>query len=195
METDPWGGPSIMVRGGIGLNSKLGPVVFQNLGPGRGNGVTAARYRDQVLTPHVVPHFNRHPNKTFQQDNARAHTARVTRDYLQQNNITVLDWPALNPDLNPFELYGTTFSWCLTDSSQDRQLLLNFLWRIRKCGLVFLWPLSIASLTPCTGDVWLWLMPMAVIHAINGSAVRTTGSCNIDIVCHFTGCVKLLDKC
>ena len=91
METDPWGGPSIMVWGGIGLNSKLGPVVFQNLGPGRGNGVTAARYRDQVLTPHVVPHFNRHPNKTFQQDNARAHTARVTRDYLQQNNITVMD--------------------------------------------------------------------------------------------------------
>ena len=103
METDPWGGPSIMVWGGIGLNSKLGPVVFQNLGPGRGNGVTAARYRDQVLTPHVVPHFNRHPNKTFQQDNALAHTARITRDYLQQNNITVMDWPALSPDLNPIE--------------------------------------------------------------------------------------------
>ena len=59
METDSWGGQSIMVLGGIGLNSKLGPVVFQNLGPGRGNGVTAAGYRDQVLTPHVVPHFNR----------------------------------------------------------------------------------------------------------------------------------------
>ena len=85
MESDPWGGPSIMVWGGIGLNSKLGPVVFQILGPGKGNGVTAARYREQVLTPHVVPHFNRHPNKTFKQDNARAHTAMVTRDYLQQH--------------------------------------------------------------------------------------------------------------
>ena len=82
METDPLGGPSIMVWGGIGLNSKLGPVVCQNIGPGRGNGVTAARYRDQVLTPHVVPHFNRYTNKTFEQENARAHTARVTRHYL-----------------------------------------------------------------------------------------------------------------
>ena len=52
--------------GGIGLDSKLGPVVFQNLGPVGGNGVTAARYRDQVLTPNVVPHFNRFPNKTSQ---------------------------------------------------------------------------------------------------------------------------------
>ena len=99
----PWGSPSIMVWGGIGLNSKLGPVVFQNLGPGRGNSVSAARYRDQVLTSHVVPHFNRHPNKTFQQDNARAHTARVTRDYLQQHSITAMDWPALSPDPNPIE--------------------------------------------------------------------------------------------
>ena len=103
LERDPWGGPSIMVWGGIGLNSKLGPVIFQNLGPGRGNGVTAVRYIDQVLRPHVVPHFAQHQNKTFQQDNARAHTARVTRDFLQQNNITVMNWPALSPDLNPIE--------------------------------------------------------------------------------------------
>jgi hypothetical protein len=36
MERNAWGGPSIMVWGGIGLNVKLGPVIFQNLGPGRG---------------------------------------------------------------------------------------------------------------------------------------------------------------
>lgn len=103
MERNAWGGPSIMVWGGIGLNVKLGPVIFQNLGPGRGNGVTAARYIDQVLRPHVVPHFARHQNKTFQQDNARAHTARATRDFLQQNNVNVMNWPALSPDLNPIE--------------------------------------------------------------------------------------------
>jgi hypothetical protein len=43
MVRNVWGGPSIMVWGGIGLNVKLGPIIFQNLGPGRGNGVTAAR--------------------------------------------------------------------------------------------------------------------------------------------------------
>jgi hypothetical protein len=60
MERNAWGGPCIMVWGGIGLNVKLGPVIFQNLGPGIGNGETAARYIDQVLRLHVVPHFARH---------------------------------------------------------------------------------------------------------------------------------------
>jgi transposase len=35
--------------------------------------------------------------------NARAHTARVTRDFLEQNNVIVMPWPTLSPDLNPIE--------------------------------------------------------------------------------------------
>ena len=79
LERDPWGGARIMVWGGIGLNVKLGPVVYQNLGPGRGNGVTAARYIDQVLRANVIQYFARHQHSTLRHDNARAHTARVTR--------------------------------------------------------------------------------------------------------------------
>ena len=102
MERNAFGGPSIMVLGGIGLYVKFGPIIFQNPGPGRGNGITAARYINEVLRPHGVLHFARHQNKTFQQDNARAHTARATRDFLQQNNVNVMNWPALKSRFEPY---------------------------------------------------------------------------------------------
>nr|KAG5705630.1 hypothetical protein BaRGS_034828 [Batillaria attramentaria] len=43
------------VRGAIGHNQVLGPVIFQGLGPGRGNGITAQRYMDQTQLNRVVP--------------------------------------------------------------------------------------------------------------------------------------------
>nr|KAG5688450.1 hypothetical protein BaRGS_003047 [Batillaria attramentaria] len=78
-----------MVWGGISLNQFVGPVVFQDIGPGRGNGVTAQRYIDQVLRPVVVPHFQQHGHLTLQQDNARPHTARVTTDFQQHGHLTL----------------------------------------------------------------------------------------------------------
>ena len=39
----------------------------------------------------------------FQHDNARAHSAVLTQNFLQANGIYVLDWPALSPDLAPIE--------------------------------------------------------------------------------------------
>jgi hypothetical protein len=35
--------------------------------------------------------------------NARCHVARVCQDFLNQNHIRVLPWPALSPDLSPIE--------------------------------------------------------------------------------------------
>ena len=97
-----------MVCGGIGLNVKPGPVIFRNPDPGRGNGVTAASYIGQVLRPHVVLHFASHKNKTFQQDNARVHTARATIYFLQQNIVNVMYWSALSPHLTFVEQNSET---------------------------------------------------------------------------------------
>ncbi|CAH2208874.1 jg26775 [Pararge aegeria aegeria] len=36
-------------------------------------------------------------------DNARPHTARVTQAYLNDMNITVMEWPTRSPDMNPIE--------------------------------------------------------------------------------------------
>ena len=78
-----WGRGSVLVWGGISHGVKTPLVVIQ------GN-LTAVRYRDQVLMPHVLPLVNAH-NLTFQHDNARPHVARVCRDFLNQNNVQVLD--------------------------------------------------------------------------------------------------------
>ena len=37
------------------------------------------------------------------QDNARPHSAAITRQFLATNIVNVLDWPANDPDLNPIE--------------------------------------------------------------------------------------------
>ena len=94
---DSWNGQSIMV------SHKAGPVIFQNIGTGRGNGGTALRYINQVLRIHIVPRFGRHQHLMFQQNIARAHTARATRDFLQLHKIRIVSWTALSPDLNPIE--------------------------------------------------------------------------------------------
>ncbi len=37
----------------------------------------------------------------FQQDLAPAHTTKGTKSWLNDHGVTVLDWPANSPDLNP----------------------------------------------------------------------------------------------
>lgn len=97
LQFNRWGGASVMVWGGISLNHRTDLVVID------GN-MTAQRYIDQVLRPHVVPFFEDHADlRILQQDNARPHAARLTREFLDDQEINVMGWPAYSPDLNPIE--------------------------------------------------------------------------------------------
>ena len=95
VERDRFGGGSVMVWEGIshGLKSQL-VIVDGNL--------TAARYRDEILRPHVIPFLQQH-NLTLQQDNARPHVARIYQVFLENNNVQPLNWPPYSPYLSPFE--------------------------------------------------------------------------------------------
>ena len=50
-----------------------------------------------------MPFFLEKPNSIFMQDNAPPHRALLTKDYLASNDIPLLSWPAVSPDLNPIE--------------------------------------------------------------------------------------------
>ena len=39
----------------------------------------------------------------FQQDNNPKHTANISKEWLQDNSVNVLEWPSQSPDLNPIE--------------------------------------------------------------------------------------------
>ena len=39
----------------------------------------------------------------YMHDNAKPHVSKLTNEWLKDNNINVIDWPAYSPDLNPIE--------------------------------------------------------------------------------------------
>ncbi|GFS98949.1 transposable element Tcb2 transposase [Trichonephila clavipes] len=63
--------------------------------------MTAQRYVNDILQPHVLPLMQWLPGAIFQQDNDRPHTARVSQDCIR--TVTTLPWPSRFPDLSPFE--------------------------------------------------------------------------------------------
>lgn len=96
-EANRWGGVSIMVWGAISTRHRTQLVIAE------GN-LTAQRYIDQILRPVLLPFLAANNDvATFQQDNARPHAARLTRNFLQDNNVDVMPWPPYSPDLSPIE--------------------------------------------------------------------------------------------
>ena len=66
--------------------------------------VNGERYR-QLLQTELIPYARRHFRRNFllQHDNATPHRARVVQDFLQQQQIDQLPWPAYSPDCNLIE--------------------------------------------------------------------------------------------
>lgn len=138
-EVDRWGRASIMIWAGVSYHGKT-ELVFLNDGVGRGGrrvagrGMTARRYVDEVLEPVALPYLQQHPGMTLQQDNARPHTARLTMDYLRDNNVAFIDdWPAQSADLNPIEhcwdYLKKRIRVLYLDNAQDLQVAIRREWQ------------------------------------------------------------------
>lgn len=94
---DRYGGGSVMMWGGISAYHRTPLHLIQ------GN-LTGLRYRDEVLTHVALPtlHAIGH-GAVLQDDNARPHRALVVNNFLQQQQIVRMQWPANSPDLSPIE--------------------------------------------------------------------------------------------
>ena len=60
----------------------------------------------QVMQTRMMPQLREwFPDNdgVFMQDSAPCHTARIVKRYLEEQHVTVLDWPGNSPDLNPIE--------------------------------------------------------------------------------------------
>ena len=66
--------------------------------------LTALRYVNEILDVYIRPYAGAvGENFILMDDNARAHRARITDQYLEQATIVCMEWPARSPDLNPIE--------------------------------------------------------------------------------------------
>ena len=95
---DRYGGGSVMVWAGISMGGKTDLYILRQ---GALNGM---RYRDEILDVYVRPYAGAVGDGfVLMDDNAPPHRARVVDDYLEQETIERMEWPAQSPDLNPIE--------------------------------------------------------------------------------------------
>ncbi|KAG2465867.1 TCB1 transposase, partial [Polypterus senegalus] len=96
--------------------------------------MTAAMYRDildeNLLQSALDLRLGR--RFIFQQDNDPKHTAKISKEWLQDNSVNVLEWPSQSPDLNPIE----------------------HLWRDLKMAVHRRFPYNLMELERCCKEEW-----------------------------------------
>ncbi len=81
----------------------------------------------------------------FQQDNAKPHSAHITKSWLRRKRVRVLDWPACSPDLSPIEN----------------------VWRILKRKMRQRRPRTVAHLKTCLQEEWDKITPETLHHLVS----------------------------
>ncbi|KAG2466302.1 TC1A transposase, partial [Polypterus senegalus] len=96
--------------------------------------MTAAMYRDILDENLLQSALDLRLGRRFicQQDNDPKHTAKISKEWLQDNSVNVLEWPSQSPDLNPIE----------------------HLWRDLKMAVHRRFPSNLMELERCCKEEW-----------------------------------------
>lgn len=90
--------------------------------------LTALQYKDileNVMLPSVTSLYDQF---TFQHDNSPIHTANVVQQWITDNNLRLLNWPARSPDLNPIENLWGYIKNRMRENARERRDR-NLLWQ------------------------------------------------------------------
>ncbi|GFX49492.1 transposable element Tcb2 transposase [Trichonephila clavipes] len=97
-ESVRFGGGEVLVYGGISIDGRTDLYIIRD-GP-----LTARRYRDEIIRPIVVPYAaGIGDDFILMEDNCRPHRANLVDDFLFEEGVVRIEWPACSPDMNLIE--------------------------------------------------------------------------------------------
>ncbi|GFW09677.1 transposable element Tcb2 transposase [Trichonephila clavipes] len=97
-ESVRFGGGGVLVYGGISIDGRTDLYII------RGGPLTARRYSDEIIKPIVVPYSAAiRDDFILMDDNCRPPSANLVEDFLFEEGIVRMEWPACFPDMDPIE--------------------------------------------------------------------------------------------
>ncbi|GFU65529.1 transposable element Tcb1 transposase [Trichonephila clavipes] len=97
-ESVRFGGGEVLVYGGISIGGRTDLYIIRDV------PLTARRYRDEILRPIVDPYAAAIGDDfILMDDNCRPHRANLVEDFLFEEGIVRMEWPACSRDMNPIE--------------------------------------------------------------------------------------------